>query len=324
LAALARLTGLDAKTQLSSEDIAFTLAPRLNAAGRLGQAQLGVELLTTDSAERAEALAAYLHELNASRESLERSIYLAAQKQIQERFDPSSEPALVLADRGWHPGVIGIVAARLAEKYHRPVVLVAFDQLGLKPGVGSARGVPGFDLHAAFQQCSEYLLSHGGHAAAAGLKIAESQIEVFRAAFCEHAAVGISAEQRVAELWIDAESPFSALTLEAVQQMERLAPFGQANPRPLLCASDVVLAEPPKRVGAGERHLSLRLAQLGVRMRGIAFGGGDWADAMTAASSGRLSVAFRPAINVFKGRRSVDLQVCDWQPARAVVPERCA
>lgn len=147
IAALLKLTGADAQPSLSAEDISFKLAPRLNAAGRLGQATLGIELLTTDSAERASALAAYLHELNGSRESLERSIYLAANKQATEQFDPDGDSALVLADRGWHPGVIGIVASRLAEKFHRPVVLVAFDSLGLKPGVGSARSVPGFNLH---------------------------------------------------------------------------------------------------------------------------------------------------------------------------------
>src|SRR5262249_22284497 len=142
LAALMKLTGVDQKPELGSEDIAFSLAPRLNAAGRLGQATLGIELLTTENAERASALAAYLDELNGSRDSLERSIYLAANKQASEQFDPAGDAALVLAARGWHAGVIGIVASRLAEKFHRPVVLIAFDPLGLKPGIGSARSIP--------------------------------------------------------------------------------------------------------------------------------------------------------------------------------------
>ncbi len=209
IAALAQLTKLDEKPHLSSEDIAFMLAPRLNAAGRLGQAALGVELLTTDSAERAAALAAYLNELNKSRESLERSIYLAANKQATERFDPANDAALVLADRGWHVGVIGIVAARLAEKFHRPVVLVSFDAVGAKPGMGSARSINGFDLHAALAANGEHLLSHGGHAAAAGLKIDESQIDAFREQFCEYAATEFSGTPRVAELRIDAEVPFT-------------------------------------------------------------------------------------------------------------------
>jgi single-stranded-DNA-specific exonuclease len=319
-----KLTGIDQKSELSSEDISFTLAPRLNAAGRLGQATLGIELLTTDSADRAAALAAYLHELNGSRESLERSIYMAANKQAVEQFDPEGDAALVLADRGWHAGVIGIVASRLAEKFHRPVVLIAFDPLGIKPGIGSARSVPGFSLHAALQACSEHLVSHGGHAAAAGLKIEEARLEAFRAQFCEHGAAEMSAAHRVAELRIDAEVPFSALTSNAVADLERLAPFGHSNPRPLLCASNVTLSEPPKRIGGGERHLALRLSQHGVQLRGIAFGGGEWASALSEIS-GPIAVAFRPLINHFRGRKSVELQVCDWQRTEAISPaERCA
>ncbi len=205
-----KLTKLDEKPHLSSEDIAFTLAPRLNAAGRLGQAPLAVELLVTDSTERAASLAAYLNELNKSRESLERSVYLAANKQAAEQFDPENDAALVLAERGWHAGVIGIVAARLAEKFHRPVVLVALDAVGARPGVGSGRSIQGFDLHAALTAASEHLLTHGGHAAAAGLKIDESRLEAFRELFCEVAAGELAATPRVAELRIDAEVPFSA------------------------------------------------------------------------------------------------------------------
>jgi single-stranded-DNA-specific exonuclease len=316
VAALLQASGLADKPQLSSEDVAFTLAPRLNAAGRLGQAALGVELLTTDSAERALALAEYLGELNSSRDSLERSVYLAANKQAQEQFDPQADSALVLAGRGWHAGVIGIVASRLAEKFHRPVVLLALDATGGRPAVGSGRSVPGFDLHSALTACGEVLLSHGGHAAAAGVKLEESQIERFRQAFCEYAAGEIQAAAREAELRIDAEAPFSALTLPVVEQLERLAPFGQANPRPVLCASQVRLTEAPRRIGSGERHLSLRLAQHGVALRGVAFGGGDWCEDLARAGP-EIAVAYRPVVNEFRGRRTVELQLCDWRPAEA-------
>jgi single-stranded-DNA-specific exonuclease len=317
VAALAALVELNGPAALTSEDVAFKLAPRLNAAGRLGQATLGIELLTTDSQERAGALAAYLHELNGSRESLERSIYLAANKQATERFDPDADGALVLADRGWHPGVIGIVASRLAEKFHRPVVLVAFDPLGAKPGIGSARSAAGFDLHAGFAACAEHLVGYGGHAAAAGLKIEESRLDAFRAQFCELAAAEMSTRSRVPELRIDAEVPFSALTQATVSDIERLAPFGHENPRPLLCTSNVTLSEPAKPVGGGQRHLSLRLAQHGVQLKAIAFGAVDWAGELSSAA-GPIAVAFRPFVNHFRGRRTVELQVCDWQPAAAL------
>lgn len=318
IAALLQRTGLDQKQQLSTEDIGFTIAPRLNAAGRLGQAALGVELLTTSNTERAAALAEYLNELNGSRESLERSIYLAANKQAQEQFDPEGDAALVLAGCGWHAGVIGIVASRLVEKYHRPVVMIALDELGLKPGIGSARSVPGFDLHAALAACTETLVSHGGHAMAAGLKIDPAKIDDFRAGFLEHAAGEIAAAARIAELRIDAEVPLSSLTAEAVQLLERLAPFGCGNPRPMLCATGISLSEPPRKIGNGDRHLSLRLDQHGTRLRSVAFGGGEWADSISAA--GELAIAFRPVINEYKGRRNVELHLCDWRPAAVSEP----
>lgn len=313
LAALMKLAELDRKQSLDSEDIAFSLAPRLNAAGRLGQAQLGVELLTTRSAERATALAEYLHELNGSRQSLERSIYLAANK-LAQQHDVERDSALVLGERGWHAGVIGIVAGRLVEKYHRPVVLVAFDGLGVKPGIGSARSVPGLNVYECLRGCAHHLVSHGGHAAAAGLKIDEAKIDDFRGDFCEQVAGCLTLEQRTAELAIDAEVSFGELTLPVLNQIERLAPFGQHNPRPLLCASGVTLAGPVQRIGGGGRHLAVKLAQHGVVMRAVAFGGGDWADELDK-QPGPMAVAFRPVINDFNGYRRVELQLSDWRPA---------
>ncbi len=312
IATLMKITKLHGKKKLTSEDVGFMLGPRLNAAGRLGQPQLGVELLVTDRQDRAEELAEYIDELNAQRKTIERKIQLAAGKQVKERFDPVEDAALVLADHGWHQGVIGIVAGRLAEKHHRPVVLISLDKVGLKPGVGSARSVPGFNLHAALEACDEYLLSHGGHAAAAGLKIEEGKIDAFRAAFCEIAAERIDEQDRTAELAIDTETPLSALTLDVVGQIERLAPFGQGNPRPMLCTTGVTLDGPPRTIGADGNHLSLRLEQHGVSFRAVAFGGGDWAEEL-AALDGPIDVAFRPVINTFRGRRSVELHMVDWK-----------
>jgi len=227
-----------------------------------------------------------------------------------------NEAALVLAGRGWHPGVIGIVAGRLAEKHHRPVVLIAQDDLGVKPGIGSVRGVPGFRVHLALAACTEWLISHGGHAAAGGLKIDDTNVDNFRESFCQFATEQIRQDERVAELWIDGETALASLTLGAVEQIERLAPFGQANHRPMLCASNLRLAEPPKRIGNG-RHLSMRFEQHGVKLRGVAFGGGDWIDEL-GATSGPLNVAFRPVINCFNGRRTVELHIADWRVAEPI------
>ncbi len=315
LAKLMKVARLDQKPSLDAEDIAFSLAPRLNAAGRLGQAQLAVELLVTDKPDRADELARYVDQLNASRQTLERSIYLAASKQVKEQFPPPEHAALVLGDRGWHAGVIGIVAGRLAEKHYRPVVLVAWDPMGVKPGVGSGRSVPGFNLHAALEACAEHLLGFGGHAAAAGLRIEEDKLEAFRADFCEHAAAEMAEQDRVAEIRIDAEAPLSAFTLRTVGQIERLSPFGEGNARPLLCASGVEVAGPPKTMGEGGRHLSVMLSQHDVRLRAVAFGGGEWREELEAVH-GPVDVAFRPVINTFNGRRSVELHLVDWRASR--------
>jgi len=310
--ALVRQAGLAKKGPLEGDDIGFSLAPRLNAAGRMGQAELGIELLTTDNPQRAQQLAAYIDDLNEQRKSLERSIQLAAAKQIKGQPEYQSAAAIVLAHHQWHPGVIGIVAGRLAEKYHRPVVLVATDPLGIRPGIGSARSIPGFNLHAAFAACDEYLVSHGGHKAAAGLKIEEAQLDPFRAAFCAHADQQISAEMRTAQLRIDAETTLQALNSQTVRQIESLAPFGNGNRRPVLCASNVRLAEPPRRIGSGGRHLSMIFEEHGVKMRAIAFGGGDWEQALSDAGR-QLDIAFQPVINHWRGRSSVEIHLADWR-----------
>jgi single-stranded-DNA-specific exonuclease len=318
LAQLLSIAGLNDKRRLTSEDIAFGLAPRLNAAGRLGQAQLGVELLSTDNVDRARALAEYIDQLNDNRLHLERSIHLGASRQIKELFDPQADAALVLADRGWHQGVIGIVAGRLAEKYHRPVILIALDELGSKPATGSARSVPGLDLHQALSACSEHLLKHGGHAAAAGLRIDEGQLEPFRHHFCEQVEQQLNGGAREAELTIDAEASLPQLTLRAVEEMERLAPFGQGNPRPLLCASSVQLVEGPRAMGKGDRHLSARIQQHGQTFRVLAFNRAEWIEELSACQE-ELDIAFRPMINEFHGRRSVELHLADWRPSLTAV-----
>jgi len=312
LAALMRRTKLSEKPHLEGEDIGFVLAPRLNAAGRLGQAEIAIELLTTEDQQRADTIAQYMEELNGQRQSLERSMARSAAKQIKASYDPDKASALVLADHQWHAGVIGIVAGRLAEKYHRPVVLIALDPLGVKPGIGSARSVPGFNLHTAFAECAELLESCGEHAAAAGLRIQAANVDTFREAFCQIAAQQISEDDRTAELLVDAEASLQMLTRQTVEQIESLAPFGHGNLRPVLCASNVRLAGEPKRIGSTGRHLSMTFDQHGVKMRAVAFGGGDWQEEL-ARVDGPMSIAFRPVLNHFRGRTSVEIHLDDWR-----------
>ncbi len=313
IARLIELAGLAEKSALDAEDVAFRLAPRLNAAGRLGQAARGIELLTTADAARAVTLADYLHELNSQRESEERSIQLAATKQARERFDPEADAALVLADRGWHAGVIGIVAGRLAERFHRPVVMIAQDAHQGRPAIGSVRSVPGFDVHAALVACRDLLVTCGGHAAAAGLRIEDANIAAFRTAFCGEVDRRLPVALRRAQVTIDGETSLGGLTLDAVEQVERLAPFGQANRRPVLCASAVSLAEPPRTIGAGGKHLAMQLVQHGRKVRGVAFGAAEWLPHLPSPGQ-PFHVAFKPKINEYRGRRTAEVEVIDWRP----------
>ncbi len=312
IAALLQSTKLTEKRQLEGDDLGFTIGPRLNAAGRLGQAELAIELLTTENPQRADTIAHYMEELNLQRQTLERSMAREALKQARTFGDPDLASALVLADHEWHPGVIGIVAGRLAEKHACPVVMIANDPLGVKSGIGSARSVPGFNLHEALADCGHLLESHGGHAAAAGLRVAPDKLTAFRRAFCQLAAERINNPQRHGELLVDAEASLQMLTHQTVSQIESLAPFGNGNSRPLLCASEVRLSGAPKRMGATGKHLSMMFDQYGVKMRAVAFGGGDWEEEL-ARIDGPMSIAFRPVINTFRGRSTVEIHLADWR-----------
>jgi single-stranded-DNA-specific exonuclease len=313
MARLLEITGLDERSRLESEDVAFKLGPRLNAAGRMATAANGIELLVTEDTARAASLADYLHELNAQRETEERSLQLAAAKQAKEQFDPDADAALVLADRGWHKGVIGIVAGRLAERWHRPVVMIARDSLQGGPATGSVRSVPGFDVLAALKACESHLLGCGGHAAAAGLQVADEKIADFRQAFVAEVDARLPESLRRAQIAIDGETTLAGLTLDTVEQLEKLAPFGEGNRRPVLCASGVTLAEPAKTMGQSGRHLQLQLRQHGARMRGVAFGAGEWLAHLPPPGQ-PFHIAFRPKINEFRGRRTAELEIIDWRP----------
>ncbi|MDA8745301.1 single-stranded-DNA-specific exonuclease RecJ [Rubripirellula amarantea] len=311
---LMTVAGLDNAGTLDSESISFTLAPRLNAAGRLGQAQLAVELLTCPAGDRAKALAEYIHELNSSRDTLQRSVYLAAQKQIKNEFDADGDSALVCAGVGWHQGVIGVVAGRLAEKYAKPVIVLSLDSAGKTEAVGSGRiGGTNVDLYQALAECSERLVRFGGHKAAAGLTIDEREINNFRGDFCEAIAKQWADNEVVPEIVIDAEASLGQLSLETLAQMEMLAPFGAGNPRPVLYCSGVEVDEPASLMGKTQRHLSVKLRQGSKVIRAVAFNASDWCDDLNAVE-GPFEIAYRPVINEFRGFRKVEIHLVDWRP----------
>ena len=310
LRALFQETGLAEKSLFDSEDIGFGLAPRINAAGRLGQARLAVELLTTDSTERAVMLARHLDEQNKTRQQVERRIHKQAKELVLQHAEWQAEPVLVLAHHEWHSGIIGIVASRIAEHFAKPTVMIALNaQDGI--GQGSARSFAGYDLHAGLSACAQHLLKFGGHQAAAGLRIEAARIEEFRRAFAAEAR-SFSPRPEDLDLQIDAEIRLADLNVKAVLELDRLGPFGRSNPRPVFVSTRVELAEPPRTMGEGDRHLQVWLKHFGKTLRAVAFGKGDWAAEM-AAAPGPLSISFAPVINRFRGQENVELQLIDWK-----------
>ncbi|QDU82699.1 Single-stranded-DNA-specific exonuclease RecJ [Polystyrenella longa] len=313
--ALLTVCELQEKKLLETDDIGFSIGPRINAAGRLGQARLAVELLTTENPERARELANYLNEMNEMRKKVERKILKQARELVDEEPEWLEAPALVLSSTEWHPGVIGIVASRVAEHYSKPTILIAMSEKE-QVGQGSGRTIPNINLHAALAGSAEHLVKFGGHQAAAGMKIEADQIDDFRVSFCNQIQKQLEGDRPDEELWIDAEVRLADCTYGAVRELDRLGPFGEKNPRPTFSASRVQLAEPPRKMGQGERHLSLTLHQHGKRIKAIAFGKSDWADEI-ARIDGALSISFAVNINTFRGQSSVQLLLKDWKAEEA-------
>jgi single-stranded-DNA-specific exonuclease len=315
LKALLDAAGLGEAKTVRAEDVAFRLAPRLNAAGRLGCARLVVELLTTVSPQRAKDLATYLESQNQQRQQIERKMVAQAREMALEGPHRDA-PALVLATGDWHAGVIGIVAGRLAEQLGRPVLLVALRGDGAASGSG--RSIPGFALHQALAHCGSHLVSHGGHAAAAGFRILPGCIDEFRNQFCAYAARHFPAGPPAPTLTLDAEVPLSALTSGLLTQIDRLEPYGAANPRPKFLAADLEIVGEPKRMGGGERHLSFRVRQGRTALRCVAWGMADRLDELMS-SERRVCLAATPKINEWNGYRSVELEVVDFQAGAMAV-----
>ena len=309
LIASAGLTG----HALDSFDVGFKLAPRLNACGRMGHARLAVELFTTEDDAKAAEIATYLEQQNRARQVIERKIFAQAVEQVTElKLDGDGSCAIVLGRDDWHQGVVGIVASRIVERYHRPAVLVA---LSNGHGSGSGRSIAGFHLCHALAACAEHLETWGGHEMAAGLKLQTEKFEDFRAHFCRHAGEQLTPEQLVPVLSLDCLADLQQVTEALVTEMKRLGPFGHGNPRPLLCCLGLEIAAPPRRVGSGGDHLQLLVRQgagsAARTLKCIAFGYGTLFDRLPVGTI--IDLAVEPSINEYNGYRNVELEVKDVQ-----------
>jgi len=316
LRALMEAAGIKADDVITSEDVGFKLAPRLNAAGRLGCARLSVDLLTTNSLSVAKTAAEFLEGQNGQRQAMERK-YTQQAKEMVDRDHPN-DMAVVVGSPEWKAGVVGIVASRLVDHYGRPALVIAMPENRDKDSVatGSGRSIPGFPLHTALQALDELLDGHGGHAAAAGFKIKPERIPAFRDRFNAYVSRHFPGGTPVPRLILDAEVPLSALTFGLFKDLDKLEPFGAGNPKPRFLAAGLK-AEGARLIGTGDtkKHLDFRVRQGETTMRCVAWNMSDRLEELMS-EGGDCCLAFTPKINEWRGNRKIELQVTDLKPGK--------
>lgn len=312
LLALRAVSG--AHADVTAGHIAFILAPRLNAVGRIGDPATGLKLLLARSYDEALPLARRLEEENEARRLIEEKVLDEAHRVASGLFDPQRDHGLVVHGPGWHPGVIGIVASRLVEAYYRPTVVLSLQGDEAR---GSARSIPGFDLYGALSQCADLLTSFGGHEAAAGLTLPADRIDAFRERFLEVTKSLLSPEDLVPVLEYDAEVSLDEVGIEWVEAVRQLEPFGAGNPTPVVVVRD--LAVEASAIGKDKTHLKLWATDpaSGRRVEGIGFGLAQ--DVLPhLGPEAWLDIAFVPSINEWNGNRSAQMLVKDVRLSAAL------
>ena len=301
LRSLLREIGVESD-KVTASTIGFSIAPRLNAAGRMGQTDLSVELLLSESTEESDRLATLLCKLNTERRNLELEIYNEAIAMLPEA--PPNEP-VILAKHGWYQGVTGIIAAKIAEKYHLPTIIISIGEDGI--GRGSCRSFGSFAIYDALRSCEDILENYGGHERAAGVTVSEENIDEFRKRMNNYYRTCIEASSETyLKLDFEVEKP-ALLTIENIEALASLEPFGSGNPSPCLYIRGAVVSS-AQSIGSG-KHSKLRIEKSGKTLECIFF----------SASTGELGisegmlvdVAFEPQVNEFRGRNNVQLQLLD-------------
>lgn len=305
LEALIEVSGIE--HEIDAYEVGFRLGPRLNAAGRLGDAQRALDLLLGEPAHNLLALARELDKSNQERRDIEERAVKEAIAELEQRFDPARDFGLVVGREGWHPGVVGIVASRLLQRFHRPVVVVALDEDG---GRGSCRSIEGFDMMAGLAPCAGELLKFGGHTMAAGLELKPGCFDAFAASFNESARRLLAGRDLRPVQRIDAWIALDEVDDRLLAALDRMRPFGVGNPTPVWAAREVRLAESPRVVGKG--HLKMLIASGGRQYEAMGWGMGD-----RAIPDGPLDIAFQPKRDRFLGVDRIVLHIQDFRPASA-------
>ncbi len=305
LKALIRAAGLQGR-EIGTGQIVFIIAPRINAVGRMGNAERAVELLTTENEAEAERIASILEKENQHRKNVDEEAFNEAIVQAESRFaDNGNCNSIILHKEGWHTGVIGIVASRVVEKYYRPTILISVED-GV--GKGSARSVPGFDLYESLKQCEDLFIGFGGHKYAAGLTIAQKNIIPFIERFEAIASQGLTPDHMIPKLNIEAEVRLGIIDDKFVKLLKMFAPFGPQNMRPVFVSRNLQIVGTPTIVG--RNHLKFKVRQDDKVFDVIAFNMGDLLYRLTPGEY-NLDMAYVIEENVFMGRRSIQLRAKD-------------
>lgn len=288
------------KPPILTEDIGYRLGPRLNAAGRLSTAEKSLQLLLTQNEVEAKDLAVFLDKQNRERQEVEKQIFAMVEEKIAQEFNPARDAAIVVWARGWHPGVLGIVASRITHKYHRPAIVIGFDENG--HGKGSGRSIEGLNLAEALTRCGEKLEKYGGHEMAAGLTIHEKNVDLFAEEFRRVARELLSNDDLQPRFRLDHEIIFAELNFDFLGWHEMLQPFGNGNPQPLFFARGIDSPVAPRVVG--ENHLVLVLRQQNYQRRAIFFGA-----ALNSLPPQPWDVAFRIRQDEYEGLTRLEMRV---------------
>jgi single-stranded-DNA-specific exonuclease len=304
LVALKAVSGVDGR--VNARSVGFALGPRLNASGRLGKADAGLHLLTATDLNEAMGMARNIDKVNQERKDIQNESQEEAEYLIDREIDLENDRVIVLASENFHAGVIGIVAARLVDKYCRPVVLIALDE-GI--GKGSGRSIPRFNLFKAFSDCAKHFVQFGGHAYAAGLTIAEDHVEAFRQAFKDVGAKYLRKEDLAHDLTIDTELNLAEIDLELYRDVQSLEPFGAENPMPVFLVREVRI-EKFRTMGKDDRHVRFQAVQGKTRLDAVAFG---MADGFSRLEWGEAAVdlACELHLNDWNGQNKVELRLLD-------------
>jgi single-stranded-DNA-specific exonuclease len=304
LKALLQVAGLSNKP-LGTGQIVFIIAPRINAVGRMGNAERAIELFTTQDKDRALEIANLFEIENRQRKNIDEETFRMAQQLVEDHYDLTKHHGLVLDQEGWHPGVIGIVASRVVEKYYRPTIMISFED---EVGKGSARSISGFDIYLALKQCEDLLIGYGGHKYAAGLTIERDNIGKFRERFNKIAYEHLDKELLAPKLRIEGEIRLSDINSRLYKFLKLLAPFGPQNMRPVFLSQKLQVVGTPSIVG--NNHLKFKVRQDGVVLDAIGFNLGDLLYRIEPGA-GNLDMTYVIEENTYLGRTTLQLRVKD-------------